>query len=195
MWFWFSRVFIPLFYPVCFSRSVVSLCHPTYCSLPDSSVHGILQARILEQVAMSSSTGSSQPKTWTQVSLVAEGFFTIWTPPGKPYLVAVAKPLQLCPILCKLIDGTPPGSSFPGILQARPLEWVAISFSNAWKWKVKVKLFSRVRLFATPRTAAYQAPQSMGFFQARVLDWVAIAFSDLIARRSEIRGRYLEVNS
>ena len=60
-------------------------------------------------------------------------------------------------------DGSPPGSTVPGILQARTLEWVAISFSNAWKWKVKVKFLSRVRLLATPRTAAYQAPPSMGF--------------------------------
>ena len=61
------------------------------------------------------------------------------------------------------IDGSPPGSPVPGILQARTLEWVAISFSNAWKWKVKVKSLSRVRLLATPWTAAYQAPPSMGF--------------------------------
>ena len=76
---------------------------------------------------------------------------------------AAAKSLQSCPILCDPIDGSPPGSSVPGILQARTLEWVAISFSNAWKWKVKVKSFSRVGLFATPWTAAYQAPLSMGF--------------------------------
>ena len=61
------------------------------------------------------------------------------------------------------IDGSPPGSPIPGILQARTLEWVAISFSNAWKWKVKVKSLSRARLFATPWTAAYQASPSMGF--------------------------------
>ena len=61
------------------------------------------------------------------------------------------------------IDGSPPGSPVPGILQARTLEWVAISFSNAWKWKVKVKLLSRIQLLATPWTAAYQAPPSMGF--------------------------------
>ena len=77
---------------------------------------------------------------------------------------AAAKSLQSCPTLCgDPIDGSPTGSSIPGILQARTLEWVAISFSNAWKWKVKVKLLSRVRFCATPRTAAYQAPQSMGF--------------------------------
>ena len=76
---------------------------------------------------------------------------------------AAAKSLQLCPILCDPIDGSPPGSPGPGILQARTLEWVGISFSNAWKWKVKVKSFSRVQPSATPWTAAYQAPSSMGF--------------------------------
>ena len=76
---------------------------------------------------------------------------------------AAAKSLQLCPTLCDPIDGSPPGSPIPGIFQARVLEWVAISFSNASKWKVKVKLLSRVRLLATPWTAAHQAPPSMGF--------------------------------
>ena len=70
---------------------------------------------------------------------------------------------QSCPTLCHLIDGGPPGFPIPGILQARTLEWVAISFSNAWKWKVKVKSLSHVRLFATQWTAAHQAPPSMGF--------------------------------
>ena len=76
---------------------------------------------------------------------------------------AAAKSLQSCPTLCDPIDGSPPGSPVPGIPQARTLEWAAISFSNAWKWKVKVKSLSRVRLFATPWTAAHQASLSMGF--------------------------------
>ena len=76
---------------------------------------------------------------------------------------AAAKLLQSCPTLCDPIDGSPPGSPIPGILQARILEWVDISFSNAWKWKVKVKSLSRVRLSATSWTAAYQVPPSMGF--------------------------------
>ena len=76
---------------------------------------------------------------------------------------AAAKSLQSCPTLCDPMDGSPPGSPVPGILQARTLEWVAISFSNAWKWKVKVKSLSHVWLLATPWTAAYQAPLSMGF--------------------------------
>ena len=76
---------------------------------------------------------------------------------------AAAKLLQSCPTLCDPRDGSPPGSPVPGILQARTLEWVAISFSNAWKWKVKVKSLSHVPLLATSWTAAHQAPLSMGF--------------------------------
>ena len=76
---------------------------------------------------------------------------------------AAAKSLQACPTLFNPIDGSPLGSPVPGILQARTLERVAISSSNAWKWKVKVKSLSRVWLLATPWTGAYQAPPSMGF--------------------------------
>ena len=76
---------------------------------------------------------------------------------------AAAKSLQWCLTLCDPTDGSPQGSHIPGILQARTLKWVAISFSNAWKWKVKVKLLSCVWLLATPWTAAHQAPPSMGF--------------------------------
>ena len=76
---------------------------------------------------------------------------------------ATAKSLQSCLTLCDPIDSSPPGSPVPGILQAKTLEWVAISFSNAQKHKVKVKSLSRVRLFVTPWVAAYQAPLSMGF--------------------------------
>ena len=76
---------------------------------------------------------------------------------------AAAKSLQSCPALYNSIDGSPPGSPIPGVLQARTLEWVVISFSNAWNWKVKGKSLSRVQLLVTPWTAAYQAPPSMGF--------------------------------
>ena len=78
------------------------------------------------------------------------------------FAAAAAKSLQSCSTLCGPIDSNPPGSTVPGILQARTLEWVAISFSSAWKWKGKVKSFSSVRLVATPWTAAHQAPPSMG---------------------------------
>ena len=95
---------------------------------------------------------------------------------------AAAKSLQSCLTLCDPTDGSPPGSPVPGILRARTLEWVAISFSNAWKWKVKAKSLSRVRLLATPWTAAYQVPPPNGTFQARVLEWGAIAFSENLAQ-------------
>ena len=76
---------------------------------------------------------------------------------------AAAKSLQSCLTLCDPVDGSPPGSPVPGVLQAGTLEWAAVSFSNAWKWKVKVKSLSRVRLFATPWTAAHQAHRPWDF--------------------------------
>ena len=101
-------------------------------------------------------------------TLHSDGYISIWicllyTCSILFYIYATAKSLQSCPILCDPIDGSPLGSPLSGILQARTLEWVAISFSNAWKWKVKVKSLSLIRLLATPWTAAYQAPPSMGF--------------------------------
>ena len=91
---------------------------------------------------------------------------------------AAAKSVQSCPTLCDPIDGGPPGSPVPGILLARTLEWVAISFSNAWKGKVKVKSLSRVRLFATPWSAAYQAPPSMGFSRQKY--WSGVPLPSLL---------------
>ena len=111
-------------------------------------------------------------------------FFKSWSEQG-PHIVylasaaaaAAAKSIQSCPTLCNPIDGSPLGSSVPGILQARILEWVAISFSNAWKWKVKgkVKSLSRARLLVTPWTAAYQAP--LGAFKSTSLSLLAIDLS------------------
>ena len=95
---------------------------------------------------------------------------------------AAAKSLQSCPTLCDPIDGSPPGSTIPGILQARTLEWVAISFSNAWKWKVKVKSLSPVQLFATPWTAAYQALLSMGFSRQEYWSGVPLPSLSYFAR-------------
>ena len=89
---------------------------------------------------------------------------------------AAAKSLQSCPTLCDSIDGSPPGSPVPGILKARTLEWVAISFSSEWKWKVKVKSLSCARLLATPWTAAYQAPPSIGF--CRQAYWSGVPLSE-----------------
>ena len=93
----------------------------------------------------------------------------------KGYVAAATKSRQSCPTLCDPIDSSPTGSSVPGILQARTPEWVAISFSSAWKWKVKVKLLSHVRLLAIPWTVAYQAPPSMGF--SREEYWVMLRLS------------------
>ena len=89
-------------------------------------------------------------------------------------IAAAAKSLQSCPTLCDPIDGSPPGSPVPGILQARTLEWLAIYFSNAWKWKVKVKSLSRVRLLATSWTVAYRAPPSIGFPRQEYWSWVPL---------------------
>ena len=89
---------------------------------------------------------------------------------------AAAKSLQSCPTLYDPIDSSPPGSPVPGILQARTLEWVPISFSNPWKWKVKVKSLSCVQLSGTPWTAAYQAPPSMGFTRQEYWSGVPLPF-------------------
>ena len=91
---------------------------------------------------------------------------------------AAAKLLQSCPTLCDPIDSNPPDSPIPGILQARTLEWVAISFSNAWKRKVKVKSLSHVRLLATPWTAAYQAPPPIGFSRQEYWSGVPLSSPD-----------------
>ena len=135
------------------SHSVISeSCSPVVCSrLRGSSVPGIFQARILEWVVIPFSSGSSQPSDLTCVSYIAGGFI-ISEPPEKPVCVctclnlkmtgvkepdkqftaaAAAKLLQSCPTLCNPTDSSPPGSPIPGILQARTLEWVAISFSKA----------------------------------------------------------------
>ena len=130
--------------------SHVWLCNPIDYSPPGSSVHGIFQAEYWSGLLFPS------PGDQSQVSYTS----------GKPKTssaTATAKSLQSCPTLCDPIDGSPPASPVPGILQARTLQWVAISFSNAWNWKVKVKSLSRVWLPATPWTAAYQVPLSMGF--------------------------------
>ena len=103
------------------------------------------------------------------------------------FSAAAAKSLQLCPTLCDPIDGSRPGSPVPGILQARTLEWVAISFSNAWKWKVKVKSLSRVWLLATPWTAAYQAPASMGFSRQEYWSGVPLPSPFVFLRASNLR--------
>ena len=151
--------------------SCPALCNPMDCSRSGLSVHGISQARILEWIPSPGHLPDPGIKPASPVSpALAGGFFTTSTTweahlayRSHELVNAAAKWLQSCLTLCDPIDGSPPGPLIPGILQARTLEWVAISFSKAWKWKVKVKLLSCVRLFTTPWTAAYQAPPSMGF--------------------------------
>ena len=143
---------------------------PWTVSSPGSSIHGIFQKRMLEWVAISFSRGSFWPRDWTWVSCIfcicrwILYHCTTWEAQLiSAAAAAAAKSLQSCQTLCDPIDGSTPGSPVPRILQARALERVAISFCNAWKWKLKVMLLSRVWLLATPSTAAYQAPPSMGF--------------------------------
>ena len=99
------------------------------------------------------------------------------------FAAAAAKSPQSCPTLCDPIDGSPPGCPVPGILQARTLEWIAISFSNAWKWKVKVKSLRRVWLLAAPWTAAHQAPPSLGF--SRLEYWSGLP---LVQKQGRLTG-------
>ena len=101
---------------------------------------------------------------------------------------AAAKSLQSCPTLCDPIDGSPSGCPVPGILQARTLEWVAISFSSAWKWKVKVKSLSHVWLLATPWTAAYQAPLSLGFSRQEYWSGVPLPSPDERLTEANVAG-------
>ena len=104
---------------------------------------------------------------------------------------AAAKLPQSSPTLCDPIDGSPPGSPVPGTLQARTLNWFAISFSNAWKWKVKVKSLSHIWLLATPWTAAHQAPLSMGFSRQEYWSGVPLPSPNL----SKHQGLFLWVSS
>ena len=122
-----------------------------------SSLHKIMTSQYYSRIQEENVT---QTRLWHNNRLMSETSFTFSCCILDRLL---AKSLQSCPTLCDPIDGSPPGSTIPGILQARTLEWVAISFSNAWKWKVKVKSLSCIQLLATPWTAASQAPLSMGF--------------------------------
>ena len=97
------------------------------------------------------------------------------------FAIAIAKSLQSCPTLCNLIDGSPQGFPIPGIFQARALEWVAISFSNAWKWKVKSEseVAQSCPTLSNPMDCSLPGSSLHGIFQARVLEWGAIALSDI----------------
>ena len=133
---------------------------------------------------------SSYQTIWSNTEAITElnGFLSqcIYT------AAAAAKSLQSCPTPCDPIDSSPPGSAVPGILQARTVEWVAISFSNAWKWKVKVKSLSHVWPTATPWTTAYQAPPSMGFSRQEYWSGVPLPspFSALIISKDWLNRRF-----
>ena len=144
-----------------------TLCDPMDYSAPGSSVHGILHTRILEWVAMPSSRGSSQPRDRTHVSKV-------WEYISLKYGNAAAKLLQSCLTLCDPIDSSPPGSSIPGILQARTLEWVAISFSNA---RMQAKLFQSCLTLYDPMDNSPPISSVHGILHTRILEWAAISFS------------------
>ena len=136
-------------------------------------MHTCMHAKLLQSCLTLYDSMDSSPKAPLSMGFSRQEYWSWLTFPSlrdlpdpgtEPATAATAaKSLQLCATLCDPMDGSPPGFSVHGILQARTLEWVAISFSNAWKWKVKVKLLSRVWLLATPWTAAYQAPPSTGF--------------------------------
>ena len=104
------------------------------------------------------------------------------------FMIHAAKSLQSCPTLCNPTDSSPLGFPVPGILQARTLKWVAISFSNAWKWKVKVRLLSHVWLW-DPMDCSLPGSSVHGIFQARVLEWSAIAFSIMTRNISQLIGK------
>jgi len=124
---------------------------------------------------------------WKKVTIISSLKYSFWYSSclgiDITEYAAAAKLPQSCPTLCDPIDGSPPGSPVLGILQARTLEWVAISFSNAWKRKVKGKLLSHVQLLVTPMDYSLPGYSIHGIFQARVLEWGAIAFSDYWAQQ------------
>ena len=139
---------------------------------------------------------SSQPKSegicllvlYASILFVQQYFFHF-----KLCYCCCYKSLQSCLTLCDPKDGSPPGSPVPGILQARTLEWVAISFSNAWKWKVEVKSLSHVWLLATPWTAAHQAPPSMGF--SRQEYWSGVPLPSPILSLADLSNSWMEPGS
>ena len=128
--------------------------------------------------------GKDQPGSLGPVDHVMVSVFIL-----RAAAAAAAKSLQSCPTLCDPIDGSPPGSPVPGILQARTLEWVVISFFNAWKWKVKGKLLGHVRPSATPWTPAFPAPPSMGF--SRQEYWSGVPLPSPILRA--VKGKSTEI--
>ena len=174
------------------SSHVWLFCDPTDCRFPPKDCS--LQAPLSMGVFPGKNSGVSchfflQGIFLTQGSNLSllhwqVGFFYHWaTRETRIIAAAAAKSLQLCPTLCDPIDSSPPGSAIPRILQARTLECVAISFSNAWKWKVQVKSLSRVRLLRDPMDCSPPGSSIPGIFQARLLEWGASAFLSLTSSK------------
>ena len=158
----------------------VSLCSfYTMCSCEgiDFQYHHIFH-RIFNLTGILFNLPSSNMNTWRNWWIFPRNLLNVpeWKLPLISDSAAAAKSLQSCLTPCDPIDDSPPGSPVPGILQARTLEWVAISFSNACKWKVKVKSLIRVWLLATPWTAAHQAPLSMGFSRQKYWSGLPLHF-------------------
>ena len=170
-------------------QSCSTLCEPIDCSLSDSLSVGFPRQEYWSGLPFLSL--GDLPDLGIEPTSPASPAFHVDSLPLSHLasLIALtataAKPRQSCPTLCYPIDGCPTGSSVPGILQASILEWVAISFSNAWKWKVKVKSLSRFRLLATPWTVAYQAPLSMGFSRQEHWSWLPLPSSIALTRRRQ----------
>ena len=159
------------------------LFHPSIISSIHSSIYPSIKRCTALEVMVNSVLKCAGYPVCSSISIVYPSwhFFMLQITAA----AAAAKSLQSCPTLCDPIDGSPPGSAIPGILQARTLEWVAISFSNTWKWKVKVKSLSCVQLFTTPWTAAHQAPPSMGFSRQEYWSGVPLPSPSSCYRRSK----------
>ena len=165
------------------AQSCPTLCNPWTVAHQVPLSMGFFQARTLEWVANSSPRGSSLAGAWSaspaSPSLAGRFFTTSATWEASIVLLLLLSHFSHVRICATdPVDSSPSGSPVPGILQARTLEWVAISFSNVWKWKLKVKSLSCVRLLVTPWTAAYQAPPSMGF--SRQEYWSGVPLLGLI---------------
>ena len=161
-----------------------TICKPTYVT-KDSDLDYIINSQNSTLKKASNSVRKRAKGTKDYITEEANEYVKRCSTPL--YIAAAAaKSLQSCPTLCDPIDGSPPGSPVPGILQARILEWVAISFFNAWKWKVKVKSLRCVQLFATPGTAAYRAPPTMGFSRQEYWSGVPLPSPSLYIQFSSV---------